>query len=72
MSKKIKEDTVETVLEKIQASLTDHDVGWANIEHAPVLFQGKGTEEAYRGFVVISVQSYHPTTKKFKITVEEA
>lgn len=69
---KNKEDHVEEVIEKIISSLTDHDVGWANIEHAPVLFHGKGSNAAYRGFMVISVQSYHPTTKRFKITVEEA
>ncbi len=72
MKKIEQEDNVEDVIDKIQASLTDHDVGWANIEHAPVLFHVKGTEKAYRGFMVISVQSYHPTTKRFKITVEEA
>jgi len=69
---KIKEDTVESIIDRIQDSLTDHDVGWANIEHAPVHHYGKDAEKAWRSFMVISVQSYHPTTKKFKITVEES
>jgi hypothetical protein len=71
MKKIAQEDSVENVVDKIQASLTDHDVGWANIESAPVLFHAKDAEKAHRGFMVISVQSYHPTTKRFKITVEE-
>ncbi len=72
MKKIEQEDNVEDVIDKIQASLTDHDVGWANIEHAPVLFYHNSIDPAHRGFMVISVQNYHPTTKRFKITVEEA
>jgi hypothetical protein len=66
------DDTVETVMESLRDSLTDHDVGWANVEHAPIFFYHKDKTEAHRAFMIISVMAYKPSGKKFKITIEES
>ena len=64
--------TIEEVVESLTTSLTDHDVGWASIEHAPVFYHKANSTEEIRSFLVIKPVGYNRTDKKFKITVEEA
>jgi hypothetical protein len=64
--------TIEEVMEMLQNSATDHDVGWANVEHAPIFFHHNDKTEAHRAFVILKPIGYNTTDKRFKITIEES